>query len=72
MKARDWTENTLLPLVCAFGLGIAVMSHARDVEREAEATATPVVSYSYSECPPYGYPETRPTPEWYAQIEAQP
>lgn len=65
---RNWMENTLLPLVCAFGLGVAVMSHAQDVVDATEAEAMPISAYS--ECPPYGYPETRPAPpEWHAQVE---
>lgn len=60
-----WIENVLLPLVCAFGLGVVITLEAIEQTRRGsidDAAAALATTRQYSECPPYGYPITEPAP----------
>jgi len=56
-----WIEKTLLPLVCAFGLGVAVTANATRHAAEHAAPAQPEHTQASSEaaageCPPFSVP----------------
>ena len=60
---NKWIENTLLPLVCAFGLGVVIALDAAErayASQIDDAARTLATTRQYSECPPYGYPVTEP------------
>lgn len=70
---NKWIEETLLPLVCAFGLGVVMTTHAADTATEMqvqEAAQRLAQTMQFSDCPPYGYPVNEPAPKIVA--EAQP
>lgn len=66
---NKWIENTLLPLVCAFGLGVVIALDAAErayASQIDDAARTLATTRQYSECPPYGYPVTEPAPKFVA------
>lgn len=54
---NGWIEKTLLPLVCAFGLGVAVTANAtRHAAPAQPAHAQASSEAAAGECPPFSVP----------------